>query len=286
MHQKTISILIGLCIILIYCTCCIASPLPKGTPGTRVVPASLPSSDKPLEKEYKGKEVSQTGQILINNGIADVSKYNTPYIDNTLLKNAADTWTLGILGGDRAHLMHINEIFKGSGVSDNEITQFVVLRESLYPASLWATGQAKIKEYKLADNGGVDAELYMPDIEKLITEAQNDISKKYQISDKIARILAEWYFISNINKTDYVKNIEYYTINKLIPVNAYGRIIFGKEALVSLLTQPEKNAIEVIDTVRKYKISWAEQYVQNIKFIVSYSGSLKFSDSLRNVLGL
>lgn len=255
----------------------VMSAYAAATPGTRVVKATLPAEKKADAKKPAAKDASE--------GKAGVSEYSVPGIDSTVQEKAARTWFLGILGGDREYSASAPALFKTpeENVSENDAIRFIVLRESLYTASSWAMGMARIESMQKG-TAGMDAEIYLPDTEPLITEAAGSIGEKFRIEPSTARIIAEWKISSEISSGERAKDIKYTTVKKTAPVNAFGVLALGPNVLKELIASPAAEAIKAVEAVRKHKIAYAMPYVDNIAFIVRYSSSLDFPPELRKAL--
>jgi len=255
----------------------VMSAYAAGTPGTRVVKATLPAEKKTDAKKPAAKAASE--------GKAGVSEYSVPGIDSTVQEKAARIWFMGVLGGDREYSASAPSLFRtpDGNVSENEAVRFIVLRESLYTASSWAMGMARIESMQKG-TAGMDAEIYLPDIEPLVAEETESIGEKFRVEPSTARIIAEWKISSEISSGERAKDIKYTTVKKTAPVNAFGVLALGPNVLKELIASPAAEAIKAVEAVRKHKIAYAMPYVDNIAFIVRYSSSLDFPPELRKAL--
>lgn len=250
----------------------------ESAPGTRVVKATLPAVKKPAVKKTET-------QMNAPDGNATVSEYSVPNIDSTVQENAAKIWFLGVLGGDREYSASAPVLFKipESGVTENDAVRFIVLRESLYTASSWAMGMARIESMQKGERG-MEALIYLADVESFVSKTAEEMSERFRIEPSVARILAEWKISSEISSGEITKNIRYTTVSKTAPVNTFGALSLGPNSLKELVSSPETDVVKAIAAAKKYKLAYTKPYIENIAFIVRYSSSLNFSPELKKAL--
>lgn len=246
------------------------------TKGVRIVKVALPA-EKKTETKKAVKPASP--------GTATVSKYTTTGIDSTAQEQAAKTWVLGILGGDREYSVNAPALFKTEGlnVKESDVIRFMVLREALYSASSWAIGQAKVESIQKGDMG-VNVALYLVDTESLVSMHAEKIAEIMKVEPSTARIIAEWKVAYELKDPEKLRDMRYITTVKKAPINAFGKLSIGPNNIHELLSTPEKEAVKAIETAKKYKLTYAKPYIDDIAFIVEYSSSLEFSHELKEVL--
>ena len=256
-----------------------AAPSPASAPGTRVVPVirNVPNS----QPTSQAKAVKATAST---EGKAAISRYVTPEFERTLGTDAALAWVFGVLGGNREYLYAAPDIFKTAGSpSQDKVTGFLTLREQLYPATAWSIGNGQLM--------GVDKEFFgykvkvlSVNLDSLKETSFKQVSQKYpKLSEDARRVLAEWHVMYKLRDENVIKKLRHTQIERVAPVNLYGKIAFGSESVKELVETPEKLIIEIAKAFDETP-KWAVPYMDSIKFIVSYSANAYFSPELKAVL--